>query len=224
MITVRGARVSFRSGDDTVDALAGVDFDASPGELVLVSGPSGSGKSTLLNVIAGLQKVESGSVQVGGADLNGLSDDDLARLRLEKVGVVFQENNLIAEFTVDENVQLPLRARRIGAQEAATLADAMLKEVGIGELGRRFPRQLSGGQRQRVGIARALVGDRSILVADEPTGALDSANSDSVFQLLRRLSDQGVCVVVASHDETAEGYADRTVQIRDGAITGVYSR
>lgn len=217
MIELRDVCVSFPDADDVVRAADHVTFAASPGEFVLLCGASGSGKSTLLNVISGLQPMDSGSAFVAGLDLATADDTQLARLRLEHVGVVFQENNLIREFTAAENVQLPLSAR--GYANAAAAAAAMLRDVGLGELGRRLPTQLSGGQRQRVGIARALVGGRSILVADEPTGSLDTANSIAIFELMRRLADREICVIVASHDPAAARFADRVTSMSDGALS-----
>ncbi|WP_309617105.1 ABC transporter ATP-binding protein [Salinibacterium sp.] len=196
-----------------------MDLLVHAGDFLLLRGASGSGKSTLLNVIGGLQPLDSGEVLVAGTDVASADDDTLARLRLEHVGVVFQENNLIREFDASENVQLPLRARGFSGSAALEDAKTMLGSVGLGELARRMPSQLSGGQRQRVGIARALVGGRSVLLADEPTGALDSKNSLAIFRLLRTLADDGVCVVVASHDRAAERFASRMAQMSDGSLS-----
>jgi putative ABC transport system ATP-binding protein len=216
MIELRDVSVSFQDADQVVRAVDNVTLTVAPGEFVLLNGASGSGKSTLLNVISGLQPMDSGSAIVAGVDLSSADDTQLATLRLEHVGVVFQENNLIREFTAAENVQLPLRAR--GYANPTAEADATLHEVGLGELGRRLPARLSGGQRQRVGIARALVGGRSILIADEPTGALDTKNSEAIFDVLRTLANRGVSVVVASHDPSATRFADRVAAMRDGAL------
>jgi putative ABC transport system ATP-binding protein len=218
MITLSDVCVTFHSEVDEVKAVDHVTFSADQGEYVLLSGASGSGKSTLLNVIAGLQPLDSGSAIVAGVDLASSDEQRLAALRLQHVGVVFQENNLIREFSAEENVQLPLRARGYSSTNANAAAQGALETVGLGELGRRMPTELSGGQRQRVGIARAVVGGKSILTADEPTGALDSTNSLAIFALLRSLADSGVCVIVASHDESAARYADRVENIRDGRL------
>jgi ABC-type lipoprotein export system ATPase subunit len=218
MITLSEVCVTFRSEVDEVKAVDHVTFSAREGEYVLLRGASGSGKSTLLNVIAGLQPLDSGSASVAGVDLVKSDERTLAQLRLRQVGVVFQENNLIREFSAEENVQLPLRARAYSSHEAAIAARSALQTVGLGGLERRMPTELSGGQRQRVGIARAVVGGKSVLVADEPTGALDSANSSAIFALLRSIADSGVCVIVASHDESAGQYADRVQSIRDGRL------
>lgn len=218
MIDLRAVTVTFQDASEVVRAVDQVTFAASPGDLVVIGGASGSGKSTLLNVMAGLQRFDAGDVNIAGVDLGKAGESDLARLRLEHVGVVFQENNLIREFDAAENVQLPLRARGYSAADAVAEAAEMLGAVGLGELGRRMPAQLSGGQRQRVGIARALVGGRSVLLADEPTGALDTMNSKSIFKLLRMFADRGVCVVVASHDRLAEEFATRLATMRDGTL------
>jgi len=219
MIQLSDVGVSFPDGDGRVDALRDVSLTIRRGEFVLVSGRSGSGKSTLLNVVAGLQRFERGTAVVAEVDVARASDDELATLRLEHVGVVFQENNLLAELTVQENVEVPLRVRGRTRAESTSEAIEMLELVGIGELGRRRPSQLSGGQRQRAGIARALAGGRQVLLADEPTGSLDSENSVGVFGLLRGLADRGVTVVVASHDDAAAGVADRVLEMRDGSIS-----
>jgi putative ABC transport system ATP-binding protein len=223
MIELRDVCVTFHDANEAVRAAARVTLSVERGEFVLLGGASGSGKSTLLNVIAGLQPFDSGEAVVAGVDLAIASETELASLRLERVGVVFQENNLIREFSASENVQLPLRARGYSAAEASAEAGIMLNIVGLGELGRRLPVQLSGGQRQRVGIARALVGGRSVLVADEPTGALDTTNSVAIFELLRGFADEGVCVLVASHDPAAESFADRVVHMRDGTVSDVHA-
>jgi len=200
-------------------ALDSVDLHVAAGEFVALFGASGSGKTTLLNVIAGLQELNSGYVHVCGHAVHRLSESDRAHMRLTDVGVVFQDNNLIPEFTALENIMLPLRARGWSAAEATAQAEEMLGTVGLERLGRRMPAQLSGGQKQRVGIARAVVGGRKVLLADEPTGALDSETSRDVFALLRALSEQGVAVVVASHDPLVIEHASHVITIRDGRVT-----
>ncbi len=219
MIHLRNVCVEFDDAGERIQALDHVDLEAQRGRLILISGPSGSGKSTLLTVVAGRQQVSSGTCLVAGVSLAGASDEKLARLRREHVGVVFQENNLIREFTAGENAQVTLRARGLPKEEAEAQAAGALAAVGIADLGGRKPAQLSGGQRQRVGIARAIVGGRSVLVADEPTGALDTANSISIFELLRSLADSGVCVLVASHDPSASDYSDQVLHMRDGRLS-----
>lgn len=189
------------------------------GELVCLQGASGSGKSTLLNLMTGLALPDSGTIEVDGEVVSSMSEDQRADLRLRRVGVIFQDNNLVQELTADENVALPLLALGAPAKDAREVARAALERVGVGDVGRRHPNQMSGGQRQRVGIARGLVGDRKVLVADEPTGALDSANSVELFRLLRELCDSGSAgVLVATHDPLAVSYATRTVTVQDGRM------
>ncbi|MGP3956089.1 ABC transporter ATP-binding protein [Nonomuraea sp. 3N208] len=200
----------------SVHALRGVSLEVSSGELVAVMGPSGSGKSTLLNLAGGLDRPTSGSVTIEGRDLAAVKD--LAALRRRSVGYVFQDLNLIPSLTAAENVMLPreldgLRSGRARAEALGALAD-----VGAEEVADRFPEELSGGQRQRVAIARALTGDRSLLLADEPTGALDTATGDEILQLLRSRCDEGVAVLIVTHEPRYAAWADRVVYLRDGLI------
>ncbi len=218
MITLRNVNLSYTSDVETVSALSGVSVELSAGELVTVFGTSGSGKTTLLNVISGLVVPDSGDIFVNGKEIAHADEADRARLRLTEVGLVFQDHNLIPEFSALENVMLPLRGRGVSDREASDEASRLLDAVGVGELARRMPTQLSGGQKQRVGIARALVGGRTILLADEPTGALDTENSTMVFALLRRLADEGVVVVIATHDPLATEIADRIIRMQDGRV------
>jgi putative ABC transport system ATP-binding protein len=210
---------SFVTAAETVRAVRRVNIRAHAGEFVCVSGASGSGKSTLINLIAGLDTADSGSVLVGSVELGRLGEKQLARLRLETVGVVFQEDNLIEEFSAAENVALPLEALGIGGKQALRLASEQLDRVGLGGLGARMPDRLSGGERQRVAIARALVGDRRILLADEPTGALDSGNSRIVFDLIRELCGQGLLAVVSTHEAQCRQLADSAYEMADGSLT-----
>lgn len=218
LLTATGLSRSFITGAETVWAVREVDLQARAGEFVCVFGASGSGKTTLLNLVAGLDTPTAGTVFVESADVGGLNEDQRARLRLETVGVIFQEHNLVEEFTVTENVALPLEILGVRYREALRLADLELDRVGLSGLGRRLPRELSGGQRQRVGIARALVGQRRVLLADEPTGALDSRNSRALFELLRELADQGALVVVCSHDPMCRDFADAVYEMTDGSL------
>lgn len=222
MIDLKDVSVQFEDAEQVVRAVDNVSFSAGPGVFTWISGPSGSGKSTLLNVICGLVQPKSGQATVAGLDIVKANRTQLADLRLRNVGVVFQENNLIREFSASENVELPLRARGMKQDLATELADEMLKEVGLQGLGGRSIVKLSGGQRQRVGIARALVGGRTCLIADEPTGSLDSANSRAIFELLRKFANEGVCVVVASHDSSVENLVDSAFQMLDGKISERY--
>jgi putative ABC transport system ATP-binding protein len=183
LIRVRKLRKAYRLEAETVWAVRDIDFEAHHGEFVCIYGASGSGKSTLLNLLAGLDLADSGEIQVGGVDVIAADERRRARLRLETVGVVFQDHNLVEEFTALENVALPLEARGVSFAAACAEAADLLQRVGLTDVHNRLPRQLSGGQRQRVGIARALSGQRAVLLADEPTGALDSAATCELFAL-----------------------------------------
>ncbi len=204
----------------SVHAVDGVDLRFNGGEMTALLGASGSGKTTLLNLIAGLDIPDSGTVSVNGIAISGLSEAQRARVRLEHIGVVFQDDNLIAEFSARENIEIPLLARGMAVGDASQRAVAALEELGIGLLGDRQPAEMSGGQRQRVGIARALAGEQSVLLADEPTGALDSAASRVLFERMAGLAhDHGVCVLVATHDPLCSEYADGVVSMLDGRIS-----
>lgn len=218
LVTVTGVTRAYRSAVETVWAAHDVNLTAHPGEFVCIYGSSGSGKSTLINLLAGLDGAEAGDVRVGGVEVGALSEDGRAWLRLHTVGVVFQDPNLIDEFTAAENVALPLEARGMNEREAHSQALDQLRRVGLAGLENRLPAQMSGGQRQRVGIARTLVGERRILLADEPTGALDSKNSVAIFGLVRQLCDEGVLAVVCSHDERCREYADTVYEMVDGRL------
>ena len=216
-IEVRDLRFSYPMAAQSVSALDGVDLNLSQGEIVCLQGASGSGKSTLLACIAGLETPDSGSVKVGDQEIVGLSSKQRTKLRLETIGLVFQDHNLVAQFTARENIEIVLRSQ--GSEQATGLAEYLLELVGIRELADRLPTHMSGGQRQRVGIARALAGDRPFLLCDEPTGALDSKNSESLFEHLRALAhDQGIGCLVATHDPIAKQYGDRVVEMLDGRV------
>ena len=218
MIFLADVHLEHDTAAGTVVALANVNVRVYPGEYVALLGASGSGKTTLLNVIGGLVLPTAGDVEVAGHRISGADEAERARLRLSEIGVVFQDNNLIAEFTAIENVMLPLRARGWKKRDASEAAEKLLEDVGLNGLGHRRPAALSGGQKQRVGIARGLAGGRQILLADEPTGSLDSASSRSVFELLGAIAGQGVAVVVATHDPIIMQYVTRVISIQDGSI------
>ncbi|MER5322169.1 ABC transporter ATP-binding protein [Streptosporangium roseum] len=217
---VRLAGVSRVHGDgpQAVAALREVSLEVAAGELVAVMGPSGSGKSTLLNLAGGLDRPTSGEVVVEGRPLSGLSAKDLAGLRRRHVGYVFQDLNLIPSLSAVENVMLPRELDGVRAGQARREAMEALEEVGLAGVAGRFPEEISGGQRQRVAIARALVGERRLILADEPTGALDTPTGDDVLQLLRARCDAGATVLLVTHEPRYAGWADRVVFLRDGAI------
>ena len=208
-------------GITAVHALRGVSLTVAAGELVAVMGPSGSGKSTLLNVAGGLDTVTTGAVFVEGQDLATLSRADLAAVRRRSAGYVFQDLNLIPTLTAAENVSLPLELD--GRRRTKALARAALADVGVEDLAERYPDEMSGGQQQRVAIARALVGERRLVLADEPTGALDSETGEAVLKLLRRRVDQGCAGVLVTHESRHAAWADRVVFLRDGAIVDTTS-
>jgi putative ABC transport system ATP-binding protein len=206
------------SGDTAVHALRGVSLCVAPGELVAVMGPSGSGKSTLLHLAGGLDEPTGGAVLVEGTDLAGLSRGRLAALRRRSIGYVFQEFNLIPALTAAENVALPRELDGVRLRDVRREAHAALEEVGLGDQAGRFPDELSGGQRQRIAIARALVGPRRLVLADEPTGALDSSTGEWVLRLLRSRCDAGASGVLVTHEARHAAWADRVVFLRDGAM------
>ncbi len=203
-------------GATAVHALKGVSLELDVGELVAVMGPSGSGKSTLLNLAGGLDRPTSGTVHVGEQDLAGVRD--LAALRRRSVGYVFQDLNLITSLTAAENVMLPRELDGVRSGRARQEAMAVLAEVDSAGLADRFPEELSGGQRQRVAIARALVGERRLLLADEPTGALDTRTGDEILRILRARCDAGAAVLLVTHEPRYAAWADRVVFLRDGMI------
>ena len=205
-------------GETAVRALDGIDLRIEPGELVAVMGPSGSGKSTLLHLAGGLDAPTRGAVVVEGTLLGGLTVKQLAQLRRRSIGYVFQDLNLVPALTAAENVALPRELDGVRTRTARREALAALEEVGIGELGDRFPDDMSGGQQQRVAIARALVGDRRLVLADEPTGALDSTTGEAVMALLRARCDAGAAGMLVTHDARHAAWADRVVFLRDGRI------
>jgi putative ABC transport system ATP-binding protein len=206
------------SGATEVKALDGVSLTVKPGELVAVMGPSGSGKSTLLNIAGGLDRPTSGDVVVEGVSLRTATKRELAALRRRRIGYVFQDLNLLRSLTAAENVALPLELDGMSVRKARKTAIAALGDVGLPELSGRYPDEMSGGQQQRVAIARALVGDRRLVLADEPTGALDSQTGEAVLRLLRARVDAGAAGVLVTHEARHAGWADRVVFLRDGVI------
>ena len=208
----------YGEGPTEVRALRDVDLSVEAGELVAVMGPSGSGKSTLLTIAGSLEDPTSGEVLVGGSALSKMTRNDRARLRRRSIGYVFQDFNLLAGLNAVENVALPLELDGVGAKRAQATGLGALEELGLGDRADRFPDELSGGERQRVAIARAVVGDRHLLLADEPSGALDSVNAEAVMRLVRTACRKGVAGVVVTHDAQLAAWADRVVFLRDGRV------
>jgi len=221
MIQIRDLKKDYRLGDETVHALAGVSLDLPTGEFAAFVGPSGSGKSTLLHLVGGLDTPSAGSIVVEDHDLSQASDKELASYRNHNIGFVFQAFHLHPTYTALENVAIPLLFSGVGKTERLTRARAALEAVGLANRAGHLPNQLSGGERQRVSIARALVGNPRIIVADEPTGNLDTANGARIMDLLGNLNkDQGITLIVATHDAELARRAHRVVTLRDGLITG----
>ncbi len=209
---------SFGAGPTTVHALREVSLAVTAGEFVAVMGPSGSGKSTMLTIAGGLDRPTSGRVLVDGIEVAGLSRTELAALRRGRLGYVFQSFNLLPALTAAENVRLPLELDGVRRRAAHTRALAQLEAVGLGHRADHFPDDLSGGEQQRVAIARALVAEGALILADEPTGALDSVNGEAVMRSLRQACDRGAAAVVVTHDAQLAAWADRVVFLRDGRV------
>jgi putative ABC transport system ATP-binding protein len=217
MIRVRGLCMRLASGGRSVDVLTDVSLDVPAGQFLAIAGPSGSGKSTLLGLIAGLDQPTSGRIEVAGVDITALDEDALARFRRDRIGYVFQSFHLLPTLTAQENVAVPLELA--GEADAAARAAGLLAEVGLAERAHHYPAQLSGGEQQRVAVARAVARRPALLLADEPTGNLDSATGKQIIELLvginRRL---GSTLVLVTHDAALAAHADRIVTLRDGRI------
>jgi len=218
MVQLDGASRSFGSGHTEVVALHPTDLTVGVGELVAVMGPSGSSKSSLLTIAGSLEVPTAGEVLVDGTPLSGMPAKQRARLRRRAIGFVFQDFNLLAGLTAAENVSLPLELDGTRSKPARVAALAALDELGLADRAGRYPDELSGGERQRVAIARAVVGDRRLLLADEPTGALDSVNGESVMRLVRSACKRGIAGVIVTHDAQLASWADRVVFLRDGHV------
>jgi len=218
VLELRGVTRVHGKGEVEVHALRGVTLHVSAGEMVAVMGPSGSGKSTLLNLAGGLDAPNGGQVVVEGVVLGDLSRRELAAVRRRRVGYVFQDLNLLPSLTAAENVGLPLELDGVRLRRVRAAALTALDEVGLAHLATRFPDEMSGGQQQRVAIARALVGDRRLILADEPTGALDSQTGESVLKLMRARVDAGAAGVLVTHEARHAAWADRVIFLRDGSI------
>ncbi|GAB4162461.1 MAG: ABC transporter ATP-binding protein [Candidatus Promineifilaceae bacterium] len=218
IIIVDNVYKSYLMGKEAVPALRGVSLQIQRGEFVCLMGPSGSGKTTLLNLIGGLDEASRGHLLVEGENLVALSENELARLRLQKMGFVFQNYNLLGNFTAQENVEAPMVLAGIGRKERKQRARALLERVGLGDRAHHYPGELSGGQQQRVAIARALANNPPILIADEMTGDLDSETGFAIMQLATQLNQDGMTIVFVTHDPRMAAFARRIIELRDGQI------
>jgi putative ABC transport system ATP-binding protein len=219
LVRVRGVTKHYKRGSETVHVLENLDLDVAKGEFLALMGPSGSGKSTLLNLIGGLDRPTSGTIEVAGERLDTLSDSRLARWRSEHIGFIFQMYNLLPVLTAARNVELPLLLTKLGRAERQKRVSTALQLVGLADRAKHKPRELSGGQEQRVGIARAIVTDPTILLCDEPTGDLDRKSGDEILDLLSALNrDHGKTIVMVTHDPHAAQRASRTVHLEKGLL------
>jgi putative ABC transport system ATP-binding protein len=216
MVSIAGLGMRFASGGRAVSVLSDVSLEVPARQFLAVAGPSGSGKSTLLGLIAGLDRPTAGTITVGGVNLTRLDEDALARFRLDTIGYIFQSFHLVPTLTAEENVAVPLELA--GEPDALPRARALLGELGLGARADHYPVQLSGGEQQRVGLARALVNDPILVLADEPTGNLDSHTGAEVMATFRALNRRGITIVLVTHDAAIAGYAERVLTFRDGEI------
>ncbi len=219
MIELKNASKTYQQGAREVHALRDVSLSIEQGEFLCVMGASGSGKSTLLNLIGGLDQPSSGEIFIDGRPLHGISDDELTLIRRRRVGFIFQFFNLLPILTAAENVSLPLLLEGTPYSEVKPKAVKLLEQVGLGSRTEHLPDQLSGGEMQRVAISRALIANPAVLLADEPTGNLDSHTSEEIFMLLKNLHDQGQTIVMVTHDSRAAAYGTRIITLKDGALS-----
>lgn len=218
IVALREVTKTYHMGESLLHALQALTLDVFEGEYVAIMGPSGCGKSTLLNVLGCLDKPTSGQYLLGGRDVSTLNDDDLSEIRGARLGFIFQSYNLIQQLNVLENIEVPLYYQGFAAGESRHIAQALAERVGLGERLYHKPMELSGGQQQRVGIARALVNDPLLLLADEPTGNLDSSSGQEILTLFDELRAQGKTIIMVTHDPDIGLRADRIVRLRDGHI------
>ena len=218
LIVVYNIHKSYLMGKEAVPALRGVSLTIMPGEFVCLMGPSGSGKTTLLNIVGGLDEPSRGHLMIDNHNLVSMNENELARLRLNKLGFIFQNYNLLANFTAQENVEAPMVLAGLGRKERQKKALLLLDKVSLGDRSHHYPSELSGGQQQRVAIARALANDPPILIADEMTGDLDSETGFAIMRLVKSLNEEGMTIVFVTHDPRMAEFAGRTIELRDGKI------
>ena len=218
IIIVDDIHKSYLMGKEAVPALRGISLEIQKGEFVCLMGPSGSGKTTLLNIIGGLDEPSRGHIVVEEENLVAMSENQLAQLRLHKMGFIFQNYNLLANFTAQENVEAPMVLAKVGRRERRERAQKLLERVGLDDRSHHYPNELSGGQQQRVAIARALANDPPILIADEMTGDLDSETGFAIMNLAKELNEEGMTIVFVTHDPRMAEFAGRMVQLQDGKL------
>ena len=219
MVDIHEARKSFTMGDEVIKAIDNIDFQVKKGEFVSIVGPSGSGKSTLMNTLGLLDVLDSGKYMLDGVDVNSLKDNELAKIRNKKIGFIFQNFNLLTKLTAIENVEVPLMYQGFKEKESKEIAKKYLKKVGLEGREKHLPSQLSGGQQQRVAIARALACNPEVILADEPTGALDSKTGKEVMENLQKLNESGQTIILITHDMNIAKTAKRVVKIADGKLS-----
>jgi putative ABC transport system ATP-binding protein len=218
LIKIDNIHKSYLMGKEAVPALRGVSLDIEQGDFICLMGPSGSGKTTLLNIVGGLDEPSRGHVAIDGENLVALSENELARLRLQKMGFIFQNYNLLANFTAFENVEAPMVLAKVERRERKQRTLSLLEKVGLADRAHHYPSELSGGQQQRVAVARALANNPSILIGDEVTGDLDSESGLAIMRLLATLNDEGMTIVYVTHDPRMAEFAQHLIQLYDGKL------